>query len=129
MLREMLEAKHYQMTVVTAAQLSSEVLSLVEKERPAVLCIAALPPGGLAHARYLCLRLRARFPVLKIVVGRWGVNGNPEKSHERLQSAGADQIATTLEETRNQMLQLIQLVPQASSATKSGPAPDSLAST
>ena len=39
-------------------------------DRPCV-CLAATPPGGLAHTRYLCKRLRARFPDLKILVCRW----------------------------------------------------------
>jgi hypothetical protein len=35
-----------------------------------IVCIAALPPGGLTHARYLCKRLRARFPQRSIILLR-----------------------------------------------------------
>jgi hypoxanthine phosphoribosyltransferase len=35
-----------------------------------VVCIVALPPGGLTHARYLCKRLRTRFPRRSIILLR-----------------------------------------------------------
>ncbi len=55
-----------------------------------------LPPGGLAHTRYLCKRLRARFPELKIVVGRWGLKSRVEENQEALKEAGADSMETSL---------------------------------
>jgi len=63
-----------------------------------------LPPGGLAHTRYLCKRLRARLPQARIVVGRWGLKGNTEENREQLQAAGADQVETTLLETRTHLI-------------------------
>jgi hypothetical protein len=53
-----------------------------------------LPPGGLAHTRYLCKKLRARFLKVKIVVGRWGLNDNVEANRKQLQDDGADLTAT-----------------------------------
>jgi len=69
----------------------------------AMICIGSLPPGGLAHSRYLCKRLRARFPGVKIVVGRWGLKGDVEPNREQLREAGADLVATTLADTRDQL--------------------------
>ena len=60
-------------------------------------------PGGLAHTRYLCKRLRARFPAVRIIVGRWGLKGDADANREQLQDAGADLAATTLLETRDQL--------------------------
>ena len=71
-----------------------------------MICIAALPPGGLVQARYLCKRLRARFPNLKIVVGRWGIGSEDSNS---ILIAGADRVGTTMIETREQMIQLSQI--------------------
>ena len=79
------------------------MVGLAEEKKPAVFCIASLPPGGMAHARYLCKRLRGRLPGLKIVVGRWGQKGNVEEAMTLLKEVGADLVATTLLETRNQM--------------------------
>jgi hypothetical protein len=78
---------------------------LTEKS-PAMICIAAVPPGGLSNTRYLCKRLRARFPNLKIAVGRWGTGSEDSDS---ILLAGADKVGTTMIETREQMIQLCQI--------------------
>ena len=67
---------------------------------PAVICIASLPPSGMAHARYLCKRLRDASPEMPIVVGRWGQKRNSKLEEERLKQAGANFVTTTLLETR-----------------------------
>ena len=64
----------------------------------------------MAPTRYLCKRLRVRFPGLKIVVGRWGFTGNIQQDRTRLLSAGADEVAMTLRETRSHVMQLIPLL-------------------
>jgi predicted PurR-regulated permease PerM len=109
MLKESLDPRQCQVSVASSALLASEVVQLVESLDPAVVCIAALPPGGLAHTRLLCIRLRGRFPGLKIVVGRWGLKGNLDKNREAVLAAGADRFATTLAETHKQVLAFAQL--------------------
>jgi hypothetical protein len=42
--------------------LIGETLGIIERERPDVVCIAALPPGGLGSTLHLVRRLRARCP-------------------------------------------------------------------
>ena len=59
------------------------------------------------HARYLCKRLRARFPKIKIIVGRWGLKGNLESNQQQLGEAGADVMAVTLLETLGQLGSLL----------------------
>lgn len=97
------------LVVTASALLSTEVVQLVEEQRIRVACIGSVPPGGLSHAKYLCMRLRARFPDLKIVVGRWGLRDGFETDRQQLQSAGADYVGFTLSETRDQMINVIQL--------------------
>jgi predicted PurR-regulated permease PerM len=106
---QLLDPATYELEVSTSARLVAEVAALVEQKRPAILCIAALPPGGLAHTRLLCKRLRTRFPELKIVVGRWGLVGNLDRNRQQLLAAGADEVAATFRETRSQMAQVVQL--------------------
>ncbi|HEV3255433.1 MAG TPA: AI-2E family transporter [Gemmataceae bacterium] len=108
-----------QVEVLSAQMLTGEVVSRVQKERPAIVCIAALPPGGLAQTRYLCKRLRAQFPGLRIVVGRWGLSEHSDRVREQLLSAGADQVVTTLIEARSQLLPWIQVLPHAQEARTS----------
>jgi predicted PurR-regulated permease PerM len=87
------------MEVLTEHVLTSELMDVVEAKRPAALCVASLPPGGLAHARYLCKRLRARFPDLKLVVGLWGA-GTVNEAADALREAGADYVTTSLLDAR-----------------------------
>ena len=108
MLRQLLDGTRYAVEVLASATLAGELLTQVEEKNPAAVCIAALPPGGLAQTRYLCKRLRARFPALKILVGRWGQPGTADKAREAVLSAGADNFATTLVETRTELIRLLQ---------------------
>jgi predicted PurR-regulated permease PerM len=110
MFRQSLDPARCALEVVSPEVLTAEVLSLVEQQRVGLVCIAALPPGALAPTRYLCKRLRVRFPELKIVVGRWGFNGNTQEDRTRLLSAGADEVAMTLRETRGHVMELIPLL-------------------
>jgi predicted PurR-regulated permease PerM len=93
-----LDPSHWQIEVLSADTLGSEVVLQAGELQPDLICIAALPPGGLAHTRYLCKRLRARYPHVKILVARWGQEAG-EPSTERLLHAGADFVAGSLEET------------------------------
>lgn len=103
MLRQLLDPTRWEVEVLSSEVLSAELVALATEKEPAVVCIGALPPGGLVHTRYLCKRLRARLPNAKIVVGRWGLKGNVEQNQDELREAGADQVETTLLETRNHL--------------------------
>jgi hypothetical protein len=91
---------------MSEAVLTSEVVALIGEKSPAVIFIATVSPGGLAQTRYLCKRLRARFPFLKIAVGRWGM-GSEDSSN--ILRAGADRVGATMIEAREQMIQLCQI--------------------
>ena len=103
MLRQVLDPARWVMEV-TAVETQTEMLvARVAEEGPVLVCIGSLPPGGLAHTRYLCKRLRARSPKLKIVVGRWGLRDDVKQNEEQLREAGADAMTTTILETRDQL--------------------------
>jgi predicted PurR-regulated permease PerM len=119
MFRQLLVSSGCTMEVISATTFTGEVVSRVQKERPAVVCIGALPPGGLAQTRYLCMRLRAQFPDLKVIVGRWGLSENSERVREKLISAGADQVVTTLIEARSRLTPLIQALSHVQEAKTS----------
>jgi predicted PurR-regulated permease PerM len=73
----------------------------------AAVLVAAVGPGGLTEARYLCRTLRDQHPGVKIVVGRWGRGKDPRKARTLLLSAGADRVAATLREARAQLGRLV----------------------
>ena len=102
MFRQLLNPACWDVEVLSIEMLSAEMVAAAGEKGPAVVCIGAMPPGGLAHTRYLCKRLRARLPDAKIVVGRWGLTGDLEQN-QQLQEAGADQVEINLLETCNHL--------------------------
>jgi predicted PurR-regulated permease PerM len=96
MLAQFLRPDGYDVQVSTTRSLPSEVESRIESERPAAVFVAVVPPGGLAQARYLCRRLRRKFPELRIVVGYWGRTRDFDRLLVRLRAAGAGYVATSL---------------------------------
>ena len=116
MLRQVLDPAKWVVEIAAVETMTADLVAQVAEQAPALVCIGALPPGGLAHTRYLCKKLRARFPKVKIVVGRWGLTGNVEANREQLQDAGADLTATTILETRTQLTSLLSILAIAQTA-------------
>jgi hypothetical protein len=109
MLQHMLDPSRYEVELLGVTILTAEVVSLVEQRQVQLICLGGIAPGGVAHTRYLCKRLRTRFPALKIVVGRWGLLGNSAESQNLLRQAGADAVEITLHDTCSQLMQLASL--------------------
>jgi hypothetical protein len=120
MLRQLLDPAKWGVEIAAAETLTADLVAQVAEQAPALVCIGALPPGGLAHTRYLCKKLRARLPGVKIVVGRWGLTGNVEVNREQLQDAGADLTATTILETRSQLTSLLSILAIRQAQTEAG---------
>jgi predicted PurR-regulated permease PerM len=108
-LQQVLVADGCAVNIASAKMLSSEVIALVDKMKPALIVIAALLPEGTAQTRYHCKRLRSRFPNLKILVGRWGTDEDTDDRGDRILAAGANQTATILAETRRQIITTLQV--------------------
>lgn len=100
LLAHLLDPVRWEIEMAADETLASELLARVEEFRPAAVVIGSLPPGGMAHTRYLVTRLRARFPDLKIVVGRWGRDAEFADDAEKAGAGGgADAVEGTLAET------------------------------
>jgi predicted PurR-regulated permease PerM len=124
MLRHVVQSTDMAIEVASTRMLSSEVVATVKERGLAAVCIAAVPPGGLAHAKYLCKKLRATCPEVKLLVGRWGPPGLGGEGAELLIAAGADAVSETLLQTRDQLGQFVALagVPPAT-AVRAAAAP------
>jgi predicted PurR-regulated permease PerM len=120
MFRQLLDCTKYEVEIMSDAMLTAEVVARIGEKSPAMICIAAVPPGGLAQTRYLCKRLRARFPNLKIAVGRWGTGSEVSNS---ILLSGADKVGTTMIETCAQMIQLCQMRPHSEAQSGATAAP------
>ena len=75
---------------------ADELVGLVEKADVDVACISVVAPSTVIHARYLCLKLRSRFPSLKIVVGLWGATASVTQTVRRLRDSGADEVVVSV---------------------------------
>jgi predicted PurR-regulated permease PerM len=121
MFAEFLRSSGYSMEIISAKKLSAEVMDHIAGNCPAVVCIAALPPGGLSQTRYLCKRIRQQCPNVKIAIGRWGDTENVERMEARLHGVGADHIATTLSGSHEQVVPLLQVAAIAAPAPEAKP--------
>ncbi len=109
MLRQLVNPSECEIELASAHALSGEIVSRAVEKKPSVVLIAALPPEGLAQTRHLCKRLRARVPDIKILVGRWGGPSAKADDREALMAAGADEVGTTLAQSRDQLLERVRL--------------------
>jgi hypothetical protein len=75
---------------------TSEMLSRVTELNPGVVCISALPPFAVNHARAFYTKLRTQSPDLPIVICLWHFEGDPQKAAARLKLAPGHGFFTTL---------------------------------
>ena len=97
----MLPTDRWEVKVTAVATLTSELRAEAEQFAPDVICIAALPPHGVAHSRYLCKRLRAHFPDAHILIGRWG---EPAGNATEFESVGASAVVNSLTAARQSLV-------------------------
>jgi hypothetical protein len=107
MLEQLLQSDGCQLEALSTQELPSEVEADVERQSPALVFIAILPPGGLVQACFLCKRLRKRFKALPIVVGNWGDDRHYDQVLARLRAAGASYVTTSLLQSRSQICALV----------------------
>jgi hypothetical protein len=110
MFRQLLGSKLYEIEVVGVEQLTSEVVAIAVEKKIGLVCIGALSAGAVAKSRHLCKRLRDALPKLKIVIGSWGSKDDTGEIRNSLLSQGAERVAISLLEARDQITNLRQLV-------------------
>ncbi len=108
MFAQVLEQDGHRAHCISVSALAGEMMELVEKENVQIVCVSALPPLGITHARYLYKRVRSRFERLNIVVGLWTTGGDPFKSLKRTRQDDFLQGVTTLAAGRELVGQLAQ---------------------
>jgi predicted PurR-regulated permease PerM len=91
--------------------LASEAVAAIEEHSPDLVCITSCPPGGVAQLRYLCKRLRARSPGVRVLVLRAEDSQEPASP---LALEGATRIVGSIATARaaiDQLLALTSVVP------------------
>ena len=96
MLTQLLQQQGVAAQNATGKLAAGELLDVVEKSDVDAACISVVSPSTVIQARYLCVKIRARFPQLKIVIGLWGMTQSVTDATRRLRDSGADEVVTTL---------------------------------
>lgn len=86
--------------------LSADLVEAVRRGYYRAVCIADIPPSAPSRSRVIARRLHALAPELPILVGRWAPADLADDSSDALRAAGATHVATTLLETRTELVRL-----------------------
>jgi predicted PurR-regulated permease PerM len=106
MLGRLLQPAGLAVHVAPAGGLVSETVARIKAARPSLVCLGSLEGNG--RARHLAKRLRAACPRTPIVVGCWGLRGNP-RTRTQLDLAGVDEVVASLADARSAVLRLTSL--------------------
>ena len=112
MLAHLLERAGYR-TRLLAIGTSVEMLTQISEEKPDIVCLSALPPFAVGHARALYRRLGAQSPDLKIVIGLWSFAGDPKRAASRISGVAGTEVSRTLAHAMQQVKFLSDAAAQA----------------
>jgi hypothetical protein len=110
MLAHLLDDLPITIEISRTRMLAADVVAAIQEKNCSVVCIADLPPSASSKTRYLVRRLRAAFPDLRVVVGRWAPPALADESTEVLREAGATHVGTTLIDTKTYLATLVNSV-------------------
>lgn len=106
MFAQVLERQGFKAEAVSVTALASEMIGLVEQKKADIVVLTALPPSAVAHARYLVMRLRRKFPELRIVVGLWTAKSDMVKAKARISQGDTDPVVTSFSAAVHEIEQL-----------------------
>lgn len=102
MLSHVLQRAGYQAQAISIGT-TAEMLAEVSESEPDIVCLSALPPFAVSHARSLYKKLRAQYPKLRIIVGLWNFSGDPESASRRMEIREEGTVFTLL----SQVVQIV----------------------
>ncbi len=95
MLAQLLERSGYCAKAISIGTVD-RMLAETQKSEPDIVCLSALPPYAISHARNLYRRLRARNESLRILNGLWNYTDDPAKAANEISGGALNQICTSL---------------------------------
>jgi predicted PurR-regulated permease PerM/methanogenic corrinoid protein MtbC1 len=75
------------------------MLAEVARAEAEVICLSALPPYAVSHARGIYKKLRARHPRVPIIIGLWNYSDDPVKAAQEISGGEQKLVCTTLAQT------------------------------
>jgi len=101
MLRAILRPSRHCLRTFGPEVLAAEALASIGEEKPALVFILSVGPGGVTATAVLCRRLRKRFPQQRVVVGRWGLAEDADAVRQALVADGATQVVSSIAELQS----------------------------
>jgi hypothetical protein len=98
MLAQLLGRAGYAAVAVSIGSVEG-MLAEVERTEPEIICLSALPPYAVSHARGLYKKLRARLPHVPIIIGLWNYSDDPLKAAQEISGGEQKLVCTTLAQT------------------------------
>lgn len=93
---------------VTVPPVDSDLAEIIGQQEPDVICISAMTPAAVLHARSIYKRVSRRFPNAKVVIGLWNAQGDLAKAKDRIGCGETTRVVRTLADAREQIHLLIE---------------------
>ncbi len=103
MLAQVLDSTKVQLEIPEEGQTPLALADSIAADGASMVFVSHVPPTGLTSARYIVRRLRARLGDLPIIVGRWHESAGTKGAGDRIMSAGATEVVSTLAEARDRL--------------------------
>jgi len=120
MLAQLLQERGFEATNASEKLSTDDLLSFAKVAEVDLACISVVAPSTIIHARYLCKKVRAKLPTIKIMIGLWGATENIAETSQRLGDSGADQVVVSLGEAVRKIAEV--MPPSPENKTLSAPA-------
>jgi len=108
MLAQLIETNGFRVETISESVLAAELADLIAQHHADVVCISAMPPRAATHARYLCNRLRGKFPEERLLVGLWSAQGDLAQARTRIGCTAAVRVVATLAQAHEQIQVVLQ---------------------
>jgi hypothetical protein len=108
MLAQLLRADECTVQSVSITAEASEIVDFVEKHDAVVICISAMAPAAVMHARHLFKRLHREFPAVRILIGLWDAAGDLDKARNRVGSGESAIVVATLSDAQEDVRRITQ---------------------
>jgi predicted PurR-regulated permease PerM len=109
MLSQLLQRAGYPAKTIPIGTVEN-MLEEISKTEPSIVCLSALPPYAISHARNLYRRLRMQDPDLKIVTGLWIYSEDPIRAAKEISGGESTQVCTSLAQVTLQINSSLQRV-------------------
>jgi predicted PurR-regulated permease PerM len=98
MLAQLLDRAGYSARAIPIGSVDGMLAEALNAE-PDIVCVSALPPYAISHARGIYRRLRMRQPTQKIIIGLWNYVEDPVKAAAEISGGEQKLVCTTLAQT------------------------------